>query len=262
MRSNAAYSHSQARVSALITVPGTIQGLWRWPVKSMAGERVNAMRVDARGAGGDRTHAVTHEHKGAVRPLTAREAPRLLAWSAAYPFDLDAELEPARPPYAIVTGPDGRSYRWDEPGLHSALEADLQRPVQLEPDPDGIQDLARSLLLTVQASLDSLGDELGGPVDLRRFRPNLHLALEAPAWAELRWEGAELAFSGGVRLQLLHPCVRCAIPTRHPDTQVKWPELLRHLERTHQRSFGINARVLVPGRIAAGETVEIRPNGR
>jgi uncharacterized protein YcbX len=255
-------------VSALATIRGTVSRLWRWPVKSMAGERVNAMRVDERGAGGDRTHAVTHEHKGTVRPLTAREAPRLLAWSAAYPFNLDAGLEPARPPFAVVTAPSGRSYRWGDPRLRSALEADLERPVQLKRELDGIQDLPGTLLLTVEASLDALGSELGGPVDLRRFRPNLHLELEAPAWAELRWEGAELEFSGGVRLQLLHPCVRCAIPTRHPDTQVKWPGLLSHLEQAHQRSFGINARVLTPGRIAAGETLAVRlatgsgPNGR
>jgi uncharacterized protein len=247
---------------------GTVSGLWRWPVKSMAGERVNAMRVDARGAGGDRTHAVTHEHKGRVMPLTAREAPRLLAWSAAYPFNLDAGLEPARPPFAVVTAPSGRSFRWGDPRLRSALESDLERPVQLTRELDGIQDVQGTLLLTVQASLASLDAELGDPVDVRRFRPNLHLELDAPAWAELKWEGAEIAFSGGVRLRLLHPCVRCAIPTRHPDTQVKWPGLLRHLEQFHQRCFGINASVLTAGRIAAGETVEVRiasgsgPNGR
>jgi uncharacterized protein YcbX len=237
---------------------GTVTHLWRWPVKSMGGEGVNALRVDARGAGGDRTHAVTHEHKGSVRPLTAREAPRLLAWSAAYPFNLDAGLEPARPPFAVVTAPGGRTYRWGDPRLRSALESDLGRPVELARDVDGIQDVPGTLLVTVQASLDALDRELGCPVDLRRFRTNLHLELDAPAWAELGWEGAEVAFSGGVRLRLLHPCVRCAIPTRHPDTQVKWPGLLRHLEQSHRRCFGINARVLTPGRIAAGETIELR----
>ena len=73
---------------------GTVAGLWRWPVKSMAGEQVDALRVDGRGAGGDRTHAVLHEHKGRRKPLTAREAPRLLAWKAAYPFNRDGSVEP------------------------------------------------------------------------------------------------------------------------------------------------------------------------
>ncbi len=236
---------------------GTVAGLWRWPVKSMAGERVNALRLDGRGAGGDRTHAVTYEHKGERKPLTAREAPRLLAWRAAYPFNLGAGLDPARPPFAIVTAPDGHSYRWGDPRLRTKLEGDLGRPVQLRRDVDGIQDLERTLLVTTQATLDALGEELDGPIDLRRFRPNVHLEMDAAAWEELGWEGADLEFSGGVRLRLLHPCIRCAIPTRHPDTQVKWPGLLRHLAASHDQCFGINARVLTGGRLGAGEEARL-----
>jgi uncharacterized protein YcbX len=122
-----------------------------------------------------------------------------------------------------------------------------------------MQDLGRSLLITTDATLQALGEELSGPIDLRRFRPNLHLELDVPAWAELDWEGRELVFAGGVRLRLLHPCERCAIPTRDPDTQVKWPRLLKHLKATHDQCFGINARVVTGGRIGAGETVELVP---
>jgi len=236
----------------MTTASGTVAQLWRWPVKSMAGERVLALRI-----GGDRTHAVLYEHKGETKPLTAREAPRLLAWHAAYPFNFDGGLDPARPPFAVVTGPDGRSFRWGDPRLRHALAADLGRAVELRRDIEGIQDIPRSLLITTGATLQALGEELHGQVDLRRFRPNLHLDLDADAWAELAWEGAELAFTGGVRLRLLHPCERCAIPTRHPDTQIKWPQLLRHLTREHEQCFGINARVLTGGRVTAGEAVEL-----
>jgi MOSC domain-containing protein len=243
----------------MTTASGTVAQLWRWPVKSMAGERVQALRIDGRGVGGDRTHAVLHEHKGETKPLTAREAPRLLAWQARYPFNRDGSLDPARPPFAVVTAPDGRSFRWGDPRLRHALAADLGGPVELRRDVGGIQDLPRTLLVTTEASLQALGEELQSPVDLRRFRPNLHLDLDADAWTELAWEGGELAFAGGVRLRLLHPCERCAIPTRHPDTQIKWPYLLRHLAATHDQYFGINARVLTGGRIGAGEKVEAIP---
>jgi uncharacterized protein YcbX len=236
---------------------GIVGALWRWPVKSMAGERVNALRVDGRGAGGDRTHAVVHEHKGQRKPLTAREAPRLLAWKAGYPFDADGALDPRDPPHAIVTAPDGHRYRWGDPRLRTALEEDLGRQVWLRRDVAGIQDLPNTLLVTAQATLDALGEELGGPIDLRRFRPNLHLEMDAPPWAELGWEGGELAFESGVRLRLLHPCERCAIPTRHPETQVKWPDLLKHLTARHDMCFGINARVVAGGRVGAGERVEL-----
>jgi MOSC domain-containing protein len=241
----------------MTTASGTVAQLWRWPVKSMAGERVQALRIDGRGAGGDRTHAVLHEHKGEIKPLTAREAPRLLAWHARYPFNVDGGIDPARPPFAVVTAPDGRSFRWGDPRLRHALTADLGRPVELRRDIDGIQDLPRTLLITTEATLEALGHELHGPVDLRRFRPNLHLDLDAEGWAELDWEGSELEFDGGVRLKLLHPCERCAIPTRDPATQRKWPLLLRHLAREHDTLFGINARVTTPGRIADGEAVRL-----
>ena len=236
---------------------GEVLELWRWPVKSMAGERVRSTRMDERGAGGDRTHAVLHEHQGEWVPLTAREAPRLLAWRAGYPFAPDAGLRPEQPPYALVTAPDGHSYSWDDPRLRLALAEDLGRPVRLRRDIAGIQDLERSVLLTVQSSRQALAAELDVPLDLRRFRTNVHLGLDAPPWDEEGWEGGTIRFAGGVVLRLLHPCVRCAIPTRDPQTQEKWPELLKHLDARHRTLFGINARVLQSGRVATGETVEI-----
>jgi uncharacterized protein len=141
--------------------------------------------------------------------------------------------------------------------LRSALERDLGRSVRLHRDPGGVLDVAATLLVTTDATLRALGEELGAPVDLRRFRPNLHLDLDAPAWAEQGWSGALLTFEGGVRLQLDGVCERCAIPTRHPDTRVKWPGLLAHLAAEHDQELGIYARVLAGGRVAAGERLRI-----
>ena len=233
--------------------------MWRWPVKSMGGEEVRSFRLDERGVGGDRTHAVIHHHKDEWKPLTAREAPRLLAWHASYPFAPDAGLRPDDPPHAQVTGPDGRSWRWGDPRLRNALAEDLARDVRMRRDLAGIQDLERSVLVTTEATRAALADELGTPIDLRRFRTNVHLELDAEPWAEHGWEGGTLRLSGGVVLRLLHPCVRCAIPTRDPVTTAKWPELLRHLDARHETLFGINARVVQSGRIAVGETATTEP---
>jgi len=52
-------------------------------------------------------------------------------------------------------------------------------------------------------------------------------------------------------------CVRCAIPTRDPDTRAKWPGLLKHLAAEHGQGFGVLARVVAPGRVAAGASVHI-----
>ena len=228
--------------------------LWRWPVKSMAGEEVRSFRLDERGVGGDRTHAVIHHHKGEWKPLTAREAPRLLAWHAAYPFAPDAGLRPDDPPHAQVTGPDGRSWRWGDPRLRTALAEDLGRDVRAAPRP------RRDPGPRAQRARHHRGDPRARwrrswacRLDLRRFRTNVHLELDAEPWAEHGWEGGTLRLAGGVVLRLLHPCVRCAIPTRDPVTTAKWPELLRHLDARHETLFGINARVVHSGRIAVGE---------
>jgi uncharacterized protein YcbX len=223
----------------------------------MRGEQVRSLRVDWRGAGGDRTHAVVHEHKGQVVPLTAREAPTLLAWQGMYPFAPDAGLDPADPPAAQIVDPRGSRMWWTDPLVKRRLSDALGREVGLRRDTTGQQDLGRSLLVTVGASLRALEQELDVAIDGRRFRSNLHLELDAEPWAELGWAGRTLRVDGGVVLRLLHPCERCVIPTRDPDTQVKWPELLRHLAARHGQCFGINARVVVAGRMAVGQAVEV-----
>ena len=217
-------------------VTGTVEELWRYPVKSMRGEPVDSLRVDGRGAGGDRTYAVWRDG----RQLTARETPRLLHWAASYG---GADVDPADPPEALLSGPPGEE-----------LPGELRRDVR------GQQDLADSLLLTTQATLQALAAELPEPLDLRRFRTNLHLRLDAEPWAEHGWEGGRAEFENGVVLRLLHPCERCVIPSRDPETAAKWPGLIRHLARAHGNLFGLNARVEVPGRIRAGEQVSVLPS--
>lgn len=232
---------------------GRVLSLHRWPVKSMGGESVRALRIDERGAAGDRTHAVFDVFKGAPRRLTAREAPRLLAWSARY---VKAEPAPDAPPFPILRAPDGTEFAWDDPDLPAALSDDLGRAVTLRRDLAGQQDLERSLLVTTQATHDQLEAELGRPLDLRRWRTNVHVALDARARAEDGWEGRRLRL-GEADFALLHPCKRCVIPTRDPDDQSKDPEILKHLTHHHGMLFGMNARPLATGRIDVGDPVVI-----
>jgi uncharacterized protein YcbX len=235
---------------------GTVLSLHRWPVKSFAGEEVEALRVDQRGAGGDRAHALFGVFGGSHRRLTVRQVPRMLGWHAAYPHAPGAELDPDAPPLPLLTAPDGREFAWDDPALPGALRDDLGRPVELCRDLGLMPDLPDSLLVIVESSRARLEEELGRAIDLRRFRPNLHVRLDAPAYAEEDWHGRRLRV-GEAELELLHPCERCAIPTRDPDTHEKWPELLRHLARAHSTLFGINARALAPATVRVGDPVEL-----
>lgn len=225
--------------------PGTVLSLHRWPVKSMAGEELEELELFEHGVVGDRRQAL---YWRGGRRLTARAAPRMLAWAATYD---GASGDPPR-----VTAPDGTTWRWGDDGLEAAIGADLGKEVKLARDPQLMQDLRDSVLVTFAATLRGLGDELGTEVDLRRFRPNVHVAMDVEPFAELGWEGRRLRV-GDAELELLHPCARCAIVTRDPNTQEPWGALLRHLARTHDAAFGINARPLGQARIAVGDPVEV-----
>ena len=221
-----------------------ITSLTTWPVKSLAGGAPQvAVHADATGLAGDRRHAV----RDARGVLSARSAPRLLRWSAAPGRD-----EP------LVTGPDGRTWSWSEPGLAEALTDDLDRPVQLVHEPAGCQDLERSVLVTTTASHRAVEQAFGTPLEVARWRTNVHLHDDdLPALAEHGWEGRRLLV-GDVVLRLLHPCKRCTIPTYAPGGLVRTPELLRFFSAgEHAGPFGINARVEVPGVLEQGAPVRL-----
>jgi uncharacterized protein YcbX len=245
--------HTPASVSS---AAGTVLQLRRFPVKSLAGEPVDALRIDGRGAGGDRAQALTGDFGGARRRLTVRQVPRMLAWSAAYPDAPGAALDPQDPPLPLLTAPDGRTFRWDDPALPDALRDDLGRPVTLVRDLDLMPDAPDTLLLTVEASRAALEAKLGRPIDPRRFRPNLHLRLDSAPFAEQGWTGLRVRV-GDAELELLEPCERCAIPTRDPDTTEKWPELLRRLAAEHETLFGIYARAIRPAAVNVGDAVVV-----
>ena len=221
---------------------GTVLSLHRWPVKSMAGEDTEQLELFAHGARGDRQRALFWR---GGRRLTARAAPRLLAWSAR-----SNGSEP------IITDPQGRRWRWEDEGLEQAISDDLGKEVKLVEDPRLMPDLQDSILVTFEPARERLEHELEQPVDLRRFRTNVHAAIDADAFSEIGWEGRRLRI-GDAELALLHPCVRCVMVTRDPDTQEAWPQLLRHLHNHHDSIFGINARPLNEATIRVGDPVEV-----
>ncbi len=233
---------------------GRVLELHRWPVKSMGGQSVDAFEVDERGVAGDRTHALFDRFKEAPRRLTARQAPGLLRWRAAY--EGVNGFAPQAPPLPTLTAPDGVRFAWDDPGLPEALSDDLGRAVKLVRDLAGQQDLERSVLVTTRATHEAIERDLGQPLDPRRWRTNVLVELDAEGYVEEAWEGGRLTI-GNAEFELLHPCARCVIPTRDPDTVEKLPELLRWLTRERHGLFGMNARPLGPGRVAAGDAVLI-----
>ena len=219
----------------------------------MGGEPARSLQFDTRGVAGDRAYQLVDQ---AGKIVTARELPAMLRWGASYPEHPDDQLGLDELPPAQLCSPDGNRLGWDDARLPQALSDTLGRTLSVRRDPALRPDLQDSILVTFQSTLDALSAALEQPVDLRRFRTNLHLQFDAAAFAEEGWEGRRLQV-GEHTLQLLHPCVRCVIPTRDPDTQVRNPGLLRWLHDHHSSWFGINARALGPGRVQVGDSVRL-----
>jgi uncharacterized protein YcbX len=236
---------------------GRVASLQRWPVKGMGGEFVDALSLDAFGAAGDRSHAVFDVVRGAPRRINAKTAPRLLAWAAAYPPNGGGPASRDATPQPSVTGPDGSARAWDDPALPAALAQDLGRDeVTLTRQERGEQDRPMTVHLTIAASLDALAATLGRPVDVRRFRSNIHLDLDCAPFAEEGWVGRRLRI-GDAELEVVERCERCPIPGLDPDTQAKWPGLLRLLADEHRLDFGLIARVAAPAVVRSGDPAEL-----
>ncbi len=218
---------------------GTVLSLHRYPVKSMAGEAVDAARVDEHGMEGDRKHAVWL--KGG-RKLTARVAPKMLVWHASVNGAL------------TVTAPDGRTFAWGRE-LEDAITEHLGKDVALVQDPQGLADVS-GLHVTVEGSRRALEQELGFPLDLRRFRPNVHLELDSEPFAEAGWEGRRIRV-GEAELHVVSKSDRCAITVHDPDTLEKAPEVLRTINERHETIFGVWADATAAAQIRVGDPVEV-----
>ena len=109
---------------------GAVKALWRFPVKSMRGEQLEAADVTEAGLVGDRAYALVDKETGKVRSgKTPRLGSNLLGCRAAF---VEAPEPSAEHPHVRITLPDGNSVRSDAPDVDARLSGLLGRPVKLE----------------------------------------------------------------------------------------------------------------------------------
>jgi uncharacterized protein YcbX len=257
---------------------GTVDSLWRYPVKSMRGEELAEVFVGFAGIYGDRVFAFKSSAAPRAFPyLTAREQPQLLQCRprfrhpdrAAGPGNL-AEAEalgsgvtpaPADPADLLVEveTPGGRTYAIDDPGLVRLLQAGLSGPpeVTLVRSDCALTDCRPVSLLPVQ-TVRQLGAEVGSPVDRRCFRANVYLDVDgAGGFAEERWIGKTLRLGPKAVVAVLLRDSRCVLITLDPDGGASRPEVLRQVARSHGGTIGVYAAVLVEGVVRKGDAVEL-----
>jgi uncharacterized protein len=111
-------------------IVGSIVSLWRYPVKSMLGEEMNAAEVTKGGLLGDRAYALVDTSDGKVASAkNPRKWPQLFDFRAAL---ADAPKTGVRVPPVRITLPDGTIVNSEQPDLHQILSKVLKRDVTLD----------------------------------------------------------------------------------------------------------------------------------
>ncbi len=217
-----------------------VAGLWRYPVKSLAGEALDAAQITPRGIAGDRLVHV----RGPEGVRTARRHYRLLGLAGT----LDEDGRPQ------VDG-----HPWDSEEARDLVRAAAGADAWLEAADVSSDGPERFDVLPLLVATDGAVAAFGR--DVRRLRPNLLIG-GVPGVGETTWEGAELGIGpgGAVRVRLDSLRGRCPMTTVDPDTLDRDPEVLRDIGRRFGGRLALNADVLRAGQVALGAEVElVRP---
>ncbi len=205
--------------------------LWRYPVKSMGGERLEAGRFGADGIPGDR---IVHVQDARGRVVTSRSRPRLLLHHA-------------------TLGSDGEPRVDDRPWSDEAVAREVAEAAGSGCHLVRFTGLERfdvlPLLITSDGALEALGR------DRRRLRPNLVVGGVA-GLAERGWEGRRLRVGGAV-IVAVDLRERCIMTTFDPDSAAQDVEVLKQIRRQFDGTFALNCRVEQPGAVRVGDAVEL-----
>jgi uncharacterized protein len=240
---------------------GTITALWRYPVKSMMGEELDASAVTEQGLLGDRAYALVDAETGKVASAkNPKRWPNLFQCHAAL---TEPPATVRKLPAVRITLPDGTTVSSDDPGVDDALSEVVGHRVTLErtapaeaifeeywPDMEGVSpeghrdtvtderlgaaappgtffDLAPMGVLTT-ATLKRLAELYPqGRFDVRRFRMNLIVQADAEGFVENDWIGHTLAGGDGVSLPVILADPRCVMVTLPQADLPKDPGILR-----------------------------------
>jgi len=268
-------------------VLGSIVSLWRYPVKSMMGEELNATEITTDGLLGDRAYALVDSQDGKV--ATAKN-PR--KWPTLFDFRAvlaDAPRPGVKAPPVRITLPEGAIVNSEQPDVHRTLSNALKREVTLSASsdqpaataeeywldiegldhrdavtdfglPEGTFFDCASVHLLTTATLDRLRLMYPqGRFEVRRFRPNIvvETANGEKEFAENAWIGQIVAIGDAVRLSITGPCGRCVMTTLPQGDLPKDAGILRTAVQHNHANVGVYASVLQGGKVRRGDTIRL-----
>jgi uncharacterized protein YcbX len=256
------------------TAVGRVAAMWRFPVKSMRGERVEEIRVTAEGLHADRAFALVDVETGQlVSAKNIRRFPGLFEFRACL---LDAPVGHSQAPKVMIECPDGQETMSDAEGVDALLSSHLGREVRLVRigGDTGVgterggpfHDAAPASLLT-NSTLARMSElQPGSLFDARRFRMNFILDCDEAGFPENRWVGRTLQVGDEIRLQVTKPDARCVMTTLAQDELPEDRSILTGLAKHNRLKVGekgpypcagVYARVLRGGVAAEGDAVQL-----
>ena len=260
-----------------MNVVGRVQSVWRYPVKSMRGEKLDSVFVGFAGVYGDRIYAFRNSSANVGFPfLTAREQPRMLLHRPQFRYPEKARSPPnladaqhlapgLTPVYANlddlvvdVETPDGAVLSIDSPELRTNLgQAEGIGELTLLKSDRAMTDCRPVSLISTQ-TVTALGMEVGSELDQRRFRANVYIDLDGAAGStEDTYVGKRLKLGAKATLAVLERDPRCKMITLDPNDAHANPEILQTVAKAHQGRVGVYAAVLVEGTIRAGDQITL-----
>jgi uncharacterized protein YcbX len=226
---------------------GTVAALWRYPVKSMAEESLDAVEVDWQGLAGDRRWAFLDPGKStsSFPWRTIRELPTMNQYRPRL-------VDPERPEASAVRvrTPEHGELDVTDP----ALASELGEGVGLIRQNRGNFDWLPLTLMTSE-TVNGLSALVGEPLDPRRFRPNIYVASTVGRdFPEDAWVGRTLRV-GGMRMRGDEKDQRCVMVNVDPDTSERNPAVLRSIARERKNCLGLHGSTMTAGRVAIGDPV-------
>jgi len=209
-----------------------VSEIWRYPVKSLKGERLNETEITKLGIPGDREIAVIRTING--RFLTSRSKPKLLGLQGS----INAHGVPT------VNG-----HPWNSTEALQFVRDAAGEAVTLEQ----VQAPQAFDVLPLLVATDGAARYLN--IDHRRLRPNILLA-DVPDLEERNWPGRVIAI-GDVRIHAEKLRDRCVMTTFDPDTQEQDPSVLLRIMRELDGSTALDSSVITPGKIRIGDQAHI-----
>jgi uncharacterized protein len=236
---------------------GQVEAIFRYPVKSMRGERLEVAQLGWHGLDGDRRLAFRRlDDRSGFPWLTASKLPGLLLFT---PHRREDGVQGDLPTH--VRTPDGEEMPVFEEELAAEVGRRCGTPVQMMHLKHGIFDDA-SISVIASDTVREISRLAGLSPDVRRFRPNVVVRLLRPVpFQEDEWLGGVLSFGEGddaPAVTVTMHDIRCSMVNFDPDSASSAPEVLKAVVRANQNQAGVYGAVTRIGRLAVGQTILFR----